>query len=80
MCMYDKSVLNKIYYSIEIFQVNPTEEQLYLVDSCTTNSTLKEIKYFQTLTRRTGNILAIVGHNTNIVCSGPATIVLPMAT
>jgi hypothetical protein len=51
-----------------------------LVNSCTTNSILRKIKYFETLTRRTGNILTIAGHNTNIVGSGRATIVLPMGT
>jgi hypothetical protein len=54
------------------------EEEMYLVDSCTTNSILREIKYFQTLTRRTGNILIIAGCDMNIVGSGRATIVLPM--
>jgi hypothetical protein len=49
-----------------------------LVDSCTTNFILRETKYFQTLTRRTGNILTIVGHDTNIVGFRRATIVLPM--
>jgi hypothetical protein len=51
-----------------------------LVDSCTTNSTLRETKYFQTLTRRTVNILTIAGRDMNIVGSGRATIVLPMGT
>jgi hypothetical protein len=51
-----------------------------LVDSCTTNSILRETKYFQTVTRRTGNILTIAGHDTNIVGFGRATIVLPMGT
>jgi hypothetical protein len=35
------------------------EEELCLKDSCTTNSILKEKKYFQTLTRRFGKVLAI---------------------
>jgi hypothetical protein len=51
-----------------------------LVDSCATNSILSKIKYFQTLISRTGNILTIAGHDTNIVDSGRATIVLPMST
>jgi hypothetical protein len=45
------------------------EEEICLVDSCTTNSILRKIKYFQTLTRRTENTLTIVGHDTNIVAS-----------
>jgi hypothetical protein len=56
------------------------EEKICLVDSCTTNSILREIKYFKTLTRRTENILTIAGHNTNIVGSGQATIILPIGT
>jgi hypothetical protein len=56
------------------------KEEMRLVDSCTTNSILRETKYFQTVTRRTGNILTIAGHDTNIVGSGRATIVLPMGT
>jgi hypothetical protein len=51
-----------------------------IVDSCTINSILKEIKYFQTLIRRTVNILTITGHDMNIVGSGQATIVIPMST
>jgi hypothetical protein len=56
------------------------EEEMCLVDSCTTNSVLRETKYFQTLTRRAGNIFTITGRDTNIVGSGRATIVLPMGT
>jgi hypothetical protein len=41
-----------------------------LVDSCTINSILKKTKYFQTLTRRTENILTIAGRDTNIIGSG----------
>jgi hypothetical protein len=46
------------------------EEEICLVDSCTINSILKEIKYFQTLTKRTRNILIIVGRDVSIVGSG----------
>jgi hypothetical protein len=56
------------------------EEEMCLVDSCTTNTILRETKYFQTLTKRTGNILTIVGCNACIVGSGKATIILPMGT
>jgi hypothetical protein len=41
-----------------------------LMDSCTTNFILREMKYFQTLTRRTENILTIAEYDTNIVGSG----------
>jgi hypothetical protein len=49
-----------------------------LVDSCNTNSILRETKYFQTLTRRNRNILTIVRRDTNIVGSSRATIILSM--
>jgi hypothetical protein len=44
-----------------MFEVNPIEEEMCLMDSCTTNSILRKIKYFQTLTLRMENILTIVG-------------------
>jgi hypothetical protein len=56
------------------------DEELYLVDSGITNSILREIKYFQTLTKNKGNVLTIAGRDTVIVCSGRATIMLPMGT
>jgi hypothetical protein len=56
------------------------KKEMCLVDNCTTNSILSETKYFQTLTHKTGNILTITRHNTNIVGSGRATIVIPMGT
>jgi hypothetical protein len=56
------------------------EEELCLVDSCTINSILREIKYFQTLTRRIENILTIAGCDINIVGFGQVTIVLPIGT
>jgi hypothetical protein len=46
------------------------EEEMCLVDSCTTNSILRETKYFQTLTRRFKNILTIAGCDAMIVGSG----------
>jgi hypothetical protein len=51
-----------------------------LVDSCTTNSILSEIKYFQTLTRRSGNILTIVRRDATIVGSDQATITFSTGT
>ena len=56
------------------------EEEICLVDSCTTNTILRKIKYFQTLTKREGNVLTIVGRDAMIVGSGHATIILPMGT
>jgi hypothetical protein len=61
-------------------QVNPMDEEICLMDSCTTNTILGETKYFQTLTKRTGNILTIAGRNVCIVGSEKATIILPMGT
>ena len=43
-----------------------------------TNSILRETKYFQTLTKRQGNVLTIDGRDATIVGSGRATITLPM--
>jgi hypothetical protein len=60
--------------------VNSTKEELCLVDSCTTNSILREIKYFKTLKKRDGKVLTIAGRNVVIVGSGRATITLPMGT
>jgi hypothetical protein len=56
------------------------KEEMCLVNSCTTNTILREIKYFQTLTKRMGNILIITGHDTYIVGSEKTTIILPMYT
>jgi hypothetical protein len=61
-------------------QVNPMDEEICLVNSYTTNTILREIKYFQTLTKRTGNILTIIGRDACIVGSKKATIILPMGT
>jgi hypothetical protein len=61
-------------------QINPMEEEICLVDSCITNTILRETKYFQTLTKRMKNILTITGHDTCIVGSEKATIILLMGT
>jgi hypothetical protein len=39
------------------------EEELCLVDSCTTNTILRELKYFQTLKKSKGNVTTIVGRD-----------------
>jgi len=46
------------------------DEEMCLVDSGTTNSMLREIKYFQTLTKSKRNVLTIVGRYDVIVGSG----------
>jgi hypothetical protein len=33
------------------------EEEIWLVDSCTTKTILREVKFFQTLTKREGQVL-----------------------
>ena len=60
--------------------LNPKEEELCLVDSCTINSIIREMKYFQTLKKREGNIMTIAGCDALIVDLGRATITLPMGT
>jgi hypothetical protein len=56
------------------------EEELCLVDSCTTNSILRETKYFQTRTRRSENVLTIIGCNATLVGSRRASITFPNGT
>ena len=53
---------------------------MYLVDSCTTNTILREVRYFHTLTKREGIVLTIAWHDAIIVGSGKATIILSMGT
>ena len=54
------------------------EEEWCLVDSATTNTILREIKYFQTLTKSKGKGTTIAGRDAVIVGSGRAIINLPM--
>ena len=49
------------------------EAEICLVDRGTTNTILREIRYFQTLTKKNKNIMTIVESNAHIV-------VLPMGT
>ncbi len=56
------------------------EEEMCLVDSCTTNIILREFKIFQTLTKRKGQVLTIAGRDAMIVSTGRATFILPMGT
>jgi hypothetical protein len=62
------------------FEVNPMEEEMCFINSCTTNSILRKTKYFQSLTKRMGNILTIVCCDACIVGSRKATIILSMGT
>jgi hypothetical protein len=61
-------------------QLNPMEEEMCLVYSYTTNTILREMKYFQSLTKRTGNILTNARRDACIISSGETTIILPMST
>ena len=45
------------------------EEELCLVDSATTNTILRETKYFQTLTKRKEDVMTITGSNKAIIGS-----------
>ena len=56
------------------------KQELCLANSDTTNSILRETKYFQTFTKRQRNVLTIAGRDAKIVGSGRVTIVLPMGT
>jgi hypothetical protein len=65
-------------FNIDCTGVNPMEEEICLVDSGTTNSILREIKYFQTLTMNRGNVLTITGRDAVILDSGRANVMLSM--
>jgi hypothetical protein len=56
------------------------EEQICLVDNFTTNTILKEIKYFQTLNKSKRNVTTIANCDAVIVGSGRATLILPTCT
>ena len=53
---------------------------MYLVDCCTTNTILREVRYFQTFTKREGIVLIITLCNAMLVGPEKATITLPMGT
>jgi hypothetical protein len=56
------------------------DEEICLVYSCTINTILRKIKYFQTLIKRIENILTIVVRDICRVGSRKATIILSMDT
>ena len=53
---------------------------MYLVDCCTTNTILREVRYFQTFTKREGIVLIITLCNAMLVGPEKATITPPMGT
>jgi peptide/histidine transporter 3/4 len=71
---------NSSFLYIVLYGDNPMEEELCLVDSATTNSILRELKYFQTLKKMNGDILTIAGRDTVIVGTGRAIFTLPNGT
>jgi hypothetical protein len=56
------------------------EEEICLMDCCTTNSILRETKYFHTLTQRSRNILTITGCDAMIISSSRDTIMFSNGT
>ena len=56
------------------------EEEICSVDSCTTNTILKEIKYFQILTKSKENFTTIAGRDAVVMGSNRATLILSMGT
>ena len=56
------------------------EEEPCLVDSTATNTILRETCYFQTLQKRTENVITIARSNGRIVGSRQAIVVLPNNT
>ena len=56
------------------------EEEICLVDSRTTNTILRKVRYFQTLTKREGIVLIIALRDAILVGPEKATITLPMGT
>jgi peptide/histidine transporter 3/4 len=56
------------------------EAEIFLVDSGTTNTILRETRYFQALAKKSGNVMTIARSNAHIVGTGSATLVLPMGT
>jgi hypothetical protein len=68
-------LIELIQFLIVIFHgESPMEEEMFLVDSYTINSILRETKYFQTLNRRSENVLTIAVRDATIVGSGRFTI------
>jgi hypothetical protein len=55
-------------------------EDICIVDSGTTNTILKEIKYFHTIMKNVGSITTIIRSDSCVIGSGKATITLPIGT
>jgi hypothetical protein len=55
-------------------------EDVCIIDSGTTNTILRETKYFHTIMKNGGSNTTIVGSDSCVIGSGKATITLPMGT
>ena len=55
-------------------------EDICIVDSGTTNTILRETKYFNTIMKNVGSITTIAGSDSCVIGSGKATITLSMGT
>jgi hypothetical protein len=55
-------------------------EDICIVDNGTTNTILREIKYFHTIMKNVGSITTIVGSDSCVIGSSKATITLLMGT
>ena len=55
-------------------------EDICIVDSGTTNTILRETKYFHTIMKNVGSITTIAGSDSCVIGSGKTTITLPMGT
>ena len=60
--------------------VNLIKEEMCLVDSCITNTILREVRYFRTLTKREGIVLFIALRDAMLVGPEKTTITLQMGT
>jgi hypothetical protein len=89
--LFNTLIIYKVCISVQLIELlqfliirfhreSSMEEEMCLMDSCTTNSILREIKYFQTLIRRSENVFTIAGRDATIVGSGRATITFPNGT
>ena len=81
MCLYFLHLyLSCPGYLIQVRLGPMADEECCLVDSATTNTILRETRYFHTSIKKSGNIMTIAGSNAHIVGTRSATLVFPMGT
>ena len=78
--MYAPSSQHYLIRCIILEHVWRRMEEVCLVDSGTTNTILRETKYFQLIHKSAGSIMTIAGSGSHVIGSGRATITLPMGT